>query len=291
MAISKLPTSASLKQVMDKFEEISIQDFSNLDVVVLEDLPDIVKNNQIVVITDVYGKVLIGDYTQNDSLLIEDKSIIISFMNKQNKYNISTSKACADIPLGSTFQRLGGSTVLLNAYIGVNGEWVKFSSSEMKLYKDGVEHLKENYGEFYITLKAGEGTTTAPYTELTKKDKSMYIKGGCGSTSKVAYHQCWGYDGIIPTSKYNKLNVNLRQLYLSINANYPGTQLVIGVNSKKQGNGTWFAKWVLNNSSSGSIDVSLDISPVDSDGYVCIYFIFVRGGATFYCDIEEISLT
>ena len=31
MAISKLPTSASLKQVMDKFEEISLYDFSNID--------------------------------------------------------------------------------------------------------------------------------------------------------------------------------------------------------------------------------------------------------------------
>ena len=30
MAISKLPTSASLKQVMDKFEEISFQDFSSI---------------------------------------------------------------------------------------------------------------------------------------------------------------------------------------------------------------------------------------------------------------------
>ncbi len=36
MAISKLSTSASLKQVMDKFEEISIQDFSSIDVITIK---------------------------------------------------------------------------------------------------------------------------------------------------------------------------------------------------------------------------------------------------------------
>ena len=44
MAISKLSTSASLKQVMDKFEEISIQDFSksNIDIITAKTLPSVV---------------------------------------------------------------------------------------------------------------------------------------------------------------------------------------------------------------------------------------------------------
>ena len=33
MSIEKLPTSASLKEVMDKFEEISFQDFSSIDII------------------------------------------------------------------------------------------------------------------------------------------------------------------------------------------------------------------------------------------------------------------
>ena len=41
MAISKLPTSASLKEVMDKFEELSFQDFvKGFDVEVRSDLPN-----------------------------------------------------------------------------------------------------------------------------------------------------------------------------------------------------------------------------------------------------------
>ena len=39
MTISKLPANASLKQVMDKFEEISFQDFSSMDIITSTELP------------------------------------------------------------------------------------------------------------------------------------------------------------------------------------------------------------------------------------------------------------
>ena len=51
MAISKLSTTASLKQVMDKFEEISLQDFSSIDIITASELPAKVKEGQIVIIT------------------------------------------------------------------------------------------------------------------------------------------------------------------------------------------------------------------------------------------------
>ena len=50
MPINKLPIEASLKEVMDKFEEISLIDLSKIDIVVKNELPSIVKNGQIVVI-------------------------------------------------------------------------------------------------------------------------------------------------------------------------------------------------------------------------------------------------
>ena len=53
MTISKLPTSASLKQVMDKFEEISFQDFSSIDIITTTELPQQVKEGQIVLLTDI----------------------------------------------------------------------------------------------------------------------------------------------------------------------------------------------------------------------------------------------
>ena len=39
MAINKLPTSASLKEVIDKFEEISFKDFSSIDIITASKLP------------------------------------------------------------------------------------------------------------------------------------------------------------------------------------------------------------------------------------------------------------
>ena len=61
MSIEKLPTSASLKQVMDKFEEISLQDFSNIDIVVKNELPKDVKENMIVIISDITPSKILAD--------------------------------------------------------------------------------------------------------------------------------------------------------------------------------------------------------------------------------------
>ena len=58
MAISKLNSNASLRQVMDKFEEISLSDFPNIDIVAKSKLPSQVKNGQIVCVSNnVNGKI------------------------------------------------------------------------------------------------------------------------------------------------------------------------------------------------------------------------------------------
>ena len=61
MSIDKLSTNASLKQVMDKFEEISFQDFFAIDIVVKNELPSVVKNNQVVIIGDPTAKIYIDN--------------------------------------------------------------------------------------------------------------------------------------------------------------------------------------------------------------------------------------
>ena len=53
MTISKLPTSASLKQVMDKFEEISLADFSSVNIITASELPSKGKEGQICIITNI----------------------------------------------------------------------------------------------------------------------------------------------------------------------------------------------------------------------------------------------
>ena len=62
MAISKLSTTASLKQVMDKFEEISLKDFSSIDIITASELPASGKEGQICIITDTEPNNIYLDY-------------------------------------------------------------------------------------------------------------------------------------------------------------------------------------------------------------------------------------
>ena len=105
MNIEKLPIDASLKQIIDKFEELSLHDFSNMginiDVVAKTELPNEVKENQIVCITDTVvnnfiisvskpvkinsNDIWIKNHT-NDNFVGEE--IEIKTSNKNNKFII-----------------------------------------------------------------------------------------------------------------------------------------------------------------------------------------------------------
>ena len=66
MPINKLSSNASLREVMDKFEEISFQDFSSLDIVVKTELPKTVKNGQYVIIDSNTNLGVVSSYFTED---------------------------------------------------------------------------------------------------------------------------------------------------------------------------------------------------------------------------------
>ena len=82
MAISKLPTSASLKEVMDKFEEISLLDLSLIDVITATELPKTVKNGQIINYDDETS--LVSYKTNPESYWTLDQ--VTNFKNKISIY-------------------------------------------------------------------------------------------------------------------------------------------------------------------------------------------------------------
>jgi hypothetical protein len=85
MSVEKLSTNASLKDVMDKFEELSLQDLSLINVKVMSELPASAKEGDFVI---VYGKecsrVIVSskepNLTDNDlmTLTIEDFKNILN---------------------------------------------------------------------------------------------------------------------------------------------------------------------------------------------------------------------
>ena len=129
MSINKLPIEASLKEVMDKFEEISLIDLSKIDIVVKNELPSIVKNGQIVVISNkVPNKILLDFvYPLNSS----ENDIYIN-LNREVKGKIF--KVIDKIKTINTYifgaeQYIGGSYKRVESYIGENGVWVSMNKT------------------------------------------------------------------------------------------------------------------------------------------------------------------
>ena len=133
MAISKLPTSASLKEVMDKFEELSLQDFvKGFDVEVRSDLPNEAKEGKIVVINNKSLKVYFTTKRNNVPL----NSIGIIYSSYGSNYNLSLDfkKTEIELPLVYAVLNTNNSFSYLEAYLRKNGKWEKFSPNITYIY-------------------------------------------------------------------------------------------------------------------------------------------------------------
>lgn len=134
MAIAKLPTNASLKEVIDKFEELSLQDFSKgFDVEIRTDLPSEVKEDKIVIINndelDIY---FIGNEAD-----VPINSIGVKYSIEPNNNNIylDLKKSTIKVYLQNVFTK-NASEVCSNvdAYIGKDGKWQQFSYAAFYFY-------------------------------------------------------------------------------------------------------------------------------------------------------------
>ena len=297
MAISKLDSNASLRQVMDKFEEISLAikngDSVELDVECLSSLPSTVKNNKIVVISNYSAnKAYIGDYYTSDVSKFNEKDVIITFIGPKSKLNISTEKVDVNVPLGVAFQKVNGSMKRCEGYIGINSKWVLFSSLELILYDNGAKPNALIYGDLKVTNGYPGGTGATSATTCVDKGSYIELNAGNGGSVGVSYPQCWGYDAKIQASKYSRLYVNFPNITFSRNGYSSNANITVGFNTNNTGTGTWLASKVITSELSNSqLIVDLDISNVTQDAYFCIYLNYVRNQTTFYVDkLTEIKL-
>ena len=133
MAINKLPTSASLKEVMDKFEEISLQDFSKgLDIEIRKELPSEVKEDKIVIINnenlDVYF------VSNEDDVPSNAIGIKYSVDINGNGVYLDLKTSTIKLYLKSAFKNINSLGSSLDAYIGKNGKWQQFSFKVFYFY-------------------------------------------------------------------------------------------------------------------------------------------------------------
>lgn len=178
MAINKLPTNASLKEVMDKFEEISLSDFSNIDVVVKSELPNEVENGQIVVISNNYNNITIA-YDYPSSPLLNDVFVRITDKN-QCKFEVGINKKIVVYVFGA-WKYNGSNWDRINSYIGFNNEW--FPMNKEILFENGNGLAYEKY---FTTRKSWENGNTR-VGQITFTNDCIIMEDDLSNMSKSNY--------------------------------------------------------------------------------------------------------
>lgn len=159
MPISKLSSNASLREVMDKFEEISLMDLTNIDIVVKNELPREVKNGQIVVISNNYNNITVG-YDYPSSPVAND--IFIRIVDKnQCKFEVGANKKI-EIYVFGAWKYNGSSWDRINSYIGLNNEW--FPMNKEILFESGNGLSYEKYFTVRKSWENGNNTDGGQYS-------------------------------------------------------------------------------------------------------------------------------
>ena len=141
MSINKLSTNASLKDVMDKLEEISFQDFFALDIVVKSELPSVVKNNQVVVIGEPTGKIYI-DNKDVKNIPLGNNDVYVKYgYEAVDSYNFSkvSGNKNINIYILAVYKCLDGVIVPANEiYTGKGSEWVRILNDRVDIFRYGT---------------------------------------------------------------------------------------------------------------------------------------------------------
>jgi hypothetical protein len=190
MTISKLPTSASLKEVMDKFEEISLQDIKSIDIKVLTSLPSTVVNNQIVIITNNPTELNSQVYFTNCGEAIPVGKLGVSYSITENEkvLNLNFGNTLAEIYLDKACRNTNGKLSRVECYLGKGGKWIKVSdttefiylpSSSIDKYSIAISSNWAKSGGTLPSYSVTNYTTYIQYYTLAGGDigkNSMYLK-------------------------------------------------------------------------------------------------------------------
>lgn len=196
MAISKLPTSASLKQVMDKFEEISLKDFSSIDIITASELPASGKEGQICIITDTEPNNIYLDY-ENPGLSNSDIYIKYHTIDSFETFAITSSKKSAKFKIRDIIQKKNDAEVEVFGYIYINSAWKSLIPPNLDIYINGL--MSDSAGSIRILDKIGNTKITLNSTHIVGT-----ATANASTSSGIITHT-----NSIDLSVYKKLYVDL----------------------------------------------------------------------------------
>lgn len=257
MAISKLHTSASLKQVMDKFEEISLYDFSNIDIITASELPVSGKEGQVCVITNVKPNKIIVDFDDASYSFNNGDIFLKCYINDGVSYNfiVESNNIKININLRECLIKKNNSFVRGKAYIFMSGKWVDMDSS-MVLYDAPYFFNQDVYGNFDRYTYTQHSPSEGLYSEFySNKNGYMYMYNQ--SNSNLSSVQ-----SIVTTNTINM--IPYKKIQFDIKATIFSGVLHLGLTHDKGYEVN--PKYTLSSSFDGIIEI--DISNVNQDMYV-----------------------
>lgn len=203
MSISKLPSNASLKQVMDKFEEISLQDFSSIDIITSPSLPANGKEGQVCIITDVAPNNIYLDYKKP---ILNETDIYIKYYNidSYETFNVASSKKKLKLKIRNIIQKKQNKETLVAGYIYINSAWKPLIPSSIDIYKDGS--ISSDTGNMRILNQVGR-------VDISLNSSSILGKASAyASSSQADYRNSSGiitHTTPVDISSYKKIYVDI----------------------------------------------------------------------------------
>lgn len=224
-----LGNNASLKEVADKLEELSLQDFSNIDIVVKSELPSTKKEGQLVIICDDADKKIIASTSESDK---ENDSIFILLSPSKADYSYNISNKQHNIKL--YIKSITSEDEQLESYLCVNGNWIQLTVGKAYFFKDGIYPSESTLGKFEttegtITITADSKLQIAGAYRFSVKgtktiDLSQYSKLEFDIDTNISNGSSYSF-GVVSS------NTNSYLSYINTKANHSGEKIVIDLES------------------------------------------------------------
>lgn len=198
MSISKLPTSASLKEVIDKFEEISLADFSNIDIIVRSELPSNGKEGQICVLSSINpNNIIISRY--EDDFIKNETDIFVqidSIKSYAQQFEVKGNNKKIYMYIDAIFQVVDGVLERLSSKIYKDGSWQDLTDTGFYAFDEGTYKNIDFFGKLNNAGNANSAIITDTHLLQLKR-----------STSSTTTGSTWTFANTIDVSKYKTLEI------------------------------------------------------------------------------------
>ena len=175
MTIEKLTTDASLRQVMDKFEEIKFSSFFNLNITTSNSLPSTGVEGQLHIITEHDPNRI---YMEQEKPLLQERDIFVKIETETpyREFKLSATGRTITTRCRNIIQIQNDKEVVLYGYIRINQKWVSLIDLKLDVFLEGTGDITAITGGYNIYT----------YSKYQENKQSVTIDSSCIKVSTQA---------------------------------------------------------------------------------------------------------